>query len=177
MKHDWNPSHLDVREFARAAGHLKGQSALSEWPRLAQDAVQDQGQVRWTLDGSTQAVKGGVDQVWLKVTAEVDIAMSCQRCLGAVRLPVQVERSFRFVADETLAEQEDEDSEEDVLVWEKSFDAQALLEDELIMALPMIPMHEACQSERVLTSSKDEAEPQRQNPFAVLSKLNLGKPE
>jgi len=177
MKHDWNPSRLDVREFARAAGQLQGQSALSDWRRLSQDAAEEQGQVRWVVQGSTRAVKGGSDQIWLHVTAELDVALSCQRCLAPVRLPVQVDRAFRFVADETQAEQEDEDSEEDVLVWEKNFDTLALLEDELIMALPMIPMHEACQGERALTSQEEEPIPERPNPFAVLSKLQSGKPK
>ena len=177
MKHDWDPSRLDVREFARAAGQQQGESPLSDWLRLAQDAAEDRGQVRWGLQGSTRAVKGGDDQIWLQVTAELDMALSCQRCLTPVRLPVQIERAFRFVGDETQAEQEDEDSEEDVLVWEKNFDALALLEDELIMALPMIPMHEACQSEHALTSQESESIQERPNPFAVLSKLRPEKPK
>ena len=175
MKHDWDPSGLDVREFARAAGQLQGQSALQAWTRLSEDAAEKEGHVRWQLVGSTRAVQGGAGQVWLDVTAELDIALSCQRCLGVVRLPIQIERAFRFVPDEALAAQEDEDSEEDVLVWDKRFDALALLEDELIMALPMIPMHEACHGEQALTSDQEEGAPERPNPFPVLSKLLLGK--
>ena len=178
MKNDWDPVRLDVREFARAQGHLQGESVLADWPRLSEDAVEPEGRVRWTLSGATHSVKGGADQVWLSVTAELDMALSCQRCLGSVRVPVQVERQFRFVADEDTAASEDEDSEEDVLVLEKSFDALALLEDELIMALPMIPMHEACQSEQALTSEDEPAgERERPNPFAVLSQLQLDKSE
>lgn len=164
---------MDVREFARAAGHVQGQAPLAQWTRLAQDAAHEEGGVRWTLAGSVRPVKGGADQLWLTATAELDMALTCQRCLGPVRLPVHVEREFRFVANEEQAVAEDEDSEEDVLVLEKQFDSLSLLEDELIMALPMIPMHEACQGERVLTSGPEREEPKRPNPFAVLSKLHL----
>jgi uncharacterized protein len=182
MKQDWDPNRLDVRAFAREAGHLQGRSALSAWSRLAQDAVPmgehgqehatDDDTVSWSLTGRTEAVTGGADQVWLSVQAEVTLPMTCQRCLTPVRCPVSVSRDFRFVADENLAAQEDEDAEEDVLVWSARFDALALIEDELIMALPMIPMHEACESEQVPTSdATPEPEGERPNPFAVLSKL------
>jgi uncharacterized protein len=75
-----------------------------------------------------------------------------------------------------LAAQEDEDAEEDVLVWSASFDALSLIEDELIMALPMIPMHQACEGEHVPTSlDAPAAEESRPNPFAVLAKLRADK--
>lgn len=172
MKNEWDPRQLDVRAFARAGGHLQGQSELSQWQRLAPEAAQTDGSVQWTLSGSTRAVTLGQEQIWLEVRAQLDIALTCQRCLSSVRYPLQVERAFRFVADETVAIEEDEHSEEDVLAWSHRFDALELLEDELIMVLPMIPMHEDCQGEHVLTSKDEpESEVKRPNPFAVLSSL------
>ena len=176
MKQEWDASRLDVRAFARAAGQLRGQAPLSAWTRLSQDAAEPVGEVRWSLSGQTRPVTGGPDQVWLRLQAELDIVLTCQRCLTSVACPLQVERAFRFVADESLAEQEDEDAEEDVLVWSASFDALDLIEDELIMALPMIPMHPACDSEHVPTSEyASPAEVARPNPFAVLAKLRADK--
>ena len=176
MKNDWDPACLDVRAFARAGGHLQGEQSLSHWRRLAQEAIDPQALVVWQMTGRTQAVTGGADQVWLDLVADVVMTLTCQRCLGPVACPMRVERSFRFVADETVAAQEDEEAEEDVLVWSARFDALALLEDELIMDLPMIPMHEACQGERVLTSEeKSVPEEKRPNPFAVLSALRTDK--
>ena len=176
MKHEWDPGRLDVRAFARAAGQLQGVTPLTAWPRLAEDAVHTDGQVHWSLIGSTRPVMGGADQVWLTLTAQLNMALTCQRCLLPVTCPLQVERAFRFVADEALAAQEDEASQEDVLVWNNALDALELIEDELIMALPMIPMHEACDGERAPTSgdlaSSDEKRP---HPFAVLSKLRSDK--
>ncbi len=55
-----------------------------------------------------------------------------------------VDRSFRFVADEDTAAALDDEAEEDVLALSRSFDLLALVEDELLMALPVVPRHEVC---------------------------------
>ena len=62
----------------------------------------------------------------------------------------------------------------DSLVLSRDFDLLELLEDELIMALPPIPKHDACpQTPKFEAADADfagEAEP-KPNPFAVLQKL------
>ena len=63
-----------------------------------------------------------------------------------VDVPLAVDRSFRFVADEATAAAEDDESEEDVLALSRSFDLLELIEDELLMELPVAPRHEVCPS-------------------------------
>jgi uncharacterized metal-binding protein YceD (DUF177 family) len=70
--------------------------------------------------------------------------MECQRCLTPVDVPLAVERSFRFVADEATAEALDDESEEDLLALSREFDLRELIEDELLMALPVVPRHDEC---------------------------------
>ena len=103
--------------------------------------------------------------------------MTCQRCLKTVMQALEVDRSFRFVPDEATAEAQDDACEEDLLVLSKDFDMLSLVEDELLMALPLVPMHTDCQSEHAPTSQDDmgaeaDAKP---NPFAVLATMRLGK--
>ena len=57
------------------------------------------------------------------------------------------------------------------------YDLLALVEDELLMSLPLVPMHTDCQSEHAPTSQDElgaeaDAKP---NPFAVLATMRLGK--
>jgi uncharacterized protein len=97
----------------------------------------------------------------------------CQRCMTLVATPVDVDQWYRFVASEEIATAEDDEAEEDLLVMAPQFDVMALLEDELLMALPLVPMHETCPVTPVFTAGDPavgaaEAKP---NPFAVLGQL------
>jgi uncharacterized protein len=171
-----DPQHLDVLAFARDAVHLQGESGLAEWPRLAFEQhgkTPAAGAVVWQLAGRTVSQSGGADQICLDLRASVQLPMQCQRCLTPVLETVQAERSFRFVADEATAAALDDEAEEDILVISRDFDALALVEDELILSLPLVPLHEVC-PEAVPMSAVDsefEAAAERPNPFGVLAGL------
>ena len=177
MKKSWDPRHLDIRAFARAQMTVSEATDASQFERLTQDAAAPAETVRWQMQGESRPVTGGTEQVWLHLNAAVDLSMTCQRCLAPVVCEVAVDRSVRFVADEATAAVEDEDADEDVLVWSRDFDALSLIEDELIMALPLVPMHAHCSSEHPLTTdlSSEQAVAKRPNPFAVLASLRSGK--
>jgi uncharacterized protein len=91
---------------------------------------------------------------------------------------VSVDRSFRFVSDEDVAAAQDEESDEDVLALSRSFDLVELVEDELLMEMPLAPRHETCPVPvrlAVADPDFDSASTERKNPFAVLGKLKSGK--
>ena len=98
-----------------------------------------------------------------------------------------IERSIRFVADEAAAAELDADSDDDVLAVSRNFDFFELLEDELIMASPIVPRHERCPTdvERLMRADdavapdvgegETAAAPARKNPFAILAQLKKGE--
>jgi uncharacterized protein len=101
--------------------------------------------------------------------------------MGVVQTPVEVDQWYRFVASEDIAMAEDDQSEEDLLVMEPQFNLLAVLEDELLMALPLVPMHEECPVAPKLQAG-DIAEPdeagepgEKPNPFAMLAQLKTEK--
>lgn len=177
-----DPRRLDVRRFAADGGRLAGTLAAAELPRLVADAPLAQGQpARWTLTGEQRARSGGVPEVWLHVHADAVVTLPCQRCLQPVTVALVSDRAIRFVADEAEAERLDEASEDDVLAWPArgAVDALALVEDELILSLPIVPRHEVCPQplrvpDHVDAAAGDAAEatePARPNPFAALAAL------
>jgi uncharacterized protein len=104
----------------------------------------------------------------------------CQCCLAPVQTRIEVDRWFRFAPDEDAAAALDEDSEEDVLGASRDFDLHGLIEDELLMELPITPRHEVCPQDVPLSVADPDfeaAEQDRPNPFAALAKLRSGKPE
>jgi len=78
---------------------------------------------------------------------------------------------FPFVADEASALAEDDDCEEDLLSPAPDLTLQTLLEDELLLAMPLVPRHATC--DKPLPQSLDQDLP---HPFAALAGLKLGKP-
>lgn len=176
MKQEFVAARLDVKAFAQAAGEIAGQDLLSKYERLMSE-TQGLGAdvaVNWSATGELRAASGGQEQVWLHLTATTCLPLTCQRCLGPVDVPVTIDRSFRFVADEAAAEAQDEEAEEDVLALSHDFNLQNLIEDELLMALPLVPRHEACPVEVKLEVADPDFEArsaEKPNPFAVLAKL------
>lgn len=176
MERKLDPQHLDVLAFARDACHMQGEGVLADWSRLASEQFGDTlapGAVNWQVDGRTVSQSGGADQIWLDLHASVQLPMQCQRCLTPVLETVEAKRSFRFVADEATAAALDDEAEEDILVISRDFDALSLVEDELILSLPLVPLHEIC-PETVPMSAVDpefEVAAERPNPFGVLASL------
>jgi uncharacterized protein len=148
MKRNWEAQRLDVRGFAREGGTLSGVTPLPELARLyAEQTVvlaAEPCPVAWTLTGLVKDLRGGAHQTWLHVQASTRLGLICQRCLEPLDQALAVDRSFRFVSTEQAAEAEDDQSEEDLLVASNAFDALTLIEDELLLELPLVPRHDDC---------------------------------
>ena len=178
MQKPKNLRSLDVKAFAKSQMRLEGETPVVEFERLAEDCVGDvTGQVIWSVEGAVQPDASGKDAIWLHLEAKANVPLTCQRCLHPVPVELLIEQDFRFVADEATAVAEDDESEEDLLVLEDHFDVLALIEDELLMALPLVPMHPTCLSEQAPTSREEEAilAEAKPNPFAVLASLKTRK--
>jgi uncharacterized protein len=180
MAKDFDPHRLDVRRFAEEGGVLQSASELRVFTRLqAETAVAAPLlPVHWHARGELLNPSHVAPEVWLHVEANAILPLVCQRCLQPVELPVAVDRSFRFVPDEATAAAQDDETEEDLLALSHSFDLLELVEDELLMELPVVPRHEAC-PEPVKMSAVDPdfelAGSDKENPFAVLGRLKTGK--
>lgn len=176
---DFDAGRLDVPAFAQAGAVLSAEEPLATFPRLAaESAVPDAaGTVRWQARGELRTPAGGAAVPWLHLQADAGVPLVCQRCLTPVDTPLHADRWFRFVADEDTAALEDEEAEEDVLVASRDFDLRALVEDELLMELPITPRHETCPVPVALSAADPDfdAAGERPNPFAALEALKGGK--
>ena len=175
----FDPRHLDVAAFARAGARLEGTWPLAGMTRLMQDALPAADTpaepVAWSAQGERRPVSGGDDLILLHLQVNAAVQMSCQRCLQPVSVPLQVQTTLRFVRDEALAEQLDEDSDDDVLALSTALDLQALVEDELILALPIVPRHGQCPKPLPMSVGEDEVGPaEAEQPFAKLASMLRG---
>lgn len=174
------PPTLDVKRATEAGLDLHGSSAVSLFDRLTEqtEGIALDALVGWRAHFSTQEAVSGQPQLWLQLTFDVSLPMTCQRCLETVVLLVSSDRRFRFVDSEAVAEREDDESDEDLLVVAREFDLAALLEDEILMSLPLLPRHEVCPvtPKRSAVDVDFVDEPDKPNPFAALANLKASKP-
>lgn len=176
------PEKLDLAAFARDGASLEGEWPAVSLQRLAESGAPDapaQGwpALRWHLVGETRQAKDGKAQTWLQVTAQVHVALTCQRCLKPVQEHVNIDRWIRFVETEAEAAALDADSEDDVLAMPRHLDARELIEDEVLLALPLVPRHEVCPEPLAHVDDEvvaEEGEGERPNPFAALAALKRG---
>ena len=173
MTKEHAPDRLDIKAFAQAGGHLSGHDPLLKYQRLVEEAqgLHPDLRVDWTADGEVRTTHGIGGQIWLHLQARATVPLTCQRCLQPVDVPLEVDRQFRFVADEATAEALDDSSEEDLLALSREFNLRELIEDELLMALPLVPRHEECPRQVPMASSDEDfeaASASAPNPFAAL---------
>ena len=172
-----DPHRLDLRSLARDAGELHGELALENLARLGQScepALADERlpPVAWSARAELRDIVGARAQLWLHLQAQAQVRLQCQRCLLPMREALSAQRSFLFVSDEAEAARLDEEMEDDVLVLPARLELAELVEDELILALPLVPRHEVCaQPMSVDAQGSELPEPKRPNPFAALEAL------
>jgi len=180
-----NPQRLDLAELARAHGTLEGEQALGSFTRLQQPGepeAEAAAALHWHAQAAYRPVRGGQPELWLHLTLNTTVLRTCQRCLQPVALPLAVERDFLFAPTEAQAQAWDAERDDaDVLVLSPSFNLLELLEDELLLALPLVPRHDTCPQPLVAPMGEPTAQgegpqsspegPERDNPFAILAQL------
>ena len=169
-----NPRGLNAQVLSDTSGRLAGAWPLSGMTRL-HDSLHGEpteAQVDWSAQGSPLPAVGGPPGVWLHLQASVPVVLQCQRCLQAVAQNLVVDRHFRFVRSAHEAERLDETADEDVLVLVPRLDLHELLEDELILALPLVPRHPGpCPAPLPQPADALSAPAAAPNPFAALAAL------
>jgi uncharacterized protein len=159
------PPVIDGLAFARAKGRLTGSMQVADLPRLVDSLADHCGQLVWQVAGS-QDEDG---KPWLSLVVSGTLAVICQRCLGRLELPVGIKARMLLVPPECpWPDDELMENGFDAIAAEKEMALLPLIEDEVLLALPIAPVHEACLTPVPVTG---EHEP---SPFAALAKLKKG---
>jgi uncharacterized protein len=158
---------LDAVGLARSGTQVEREFPVANFVRLLDRLAQPSGLVK-AVAAFRQA--GEWPAVRLAVNAEV--VLTCQRCLGPVRRTLASESELVFASEGTQGLPE---GSETVSGDPHRLDFAALVEDELLLALPIIPQHDAGEACALPagggddTDTADTAEMRR--PFAGLKDL------
>jgi DUF177 domain-containing protein len=150
---------IDSVDFARYGREIRGEIAVSALPRLADMLAKADGELTYIICGRQEA-----DRDILELALQGVCTLRCQRCLEELEYPVSlVSRLWLLPADRL--DEADED-EMDAIEADPKLDVLALVEEELLLALPFSPMHPVgeCAPATPDLRLKD-------SPFAVLAGL------
>lgn len=160
------PVFIDPLRFAHRGQTVSGNVSLQGMERLSSYLYDNDGEVSVTLEF-------GVDSqevCYMSVALRAHVHVVCQRCLQSMSLLVSHESLAGLIKSEAAIERLSSEYEPFVVEPEPVL-LKALVEDELILAMPVASMHlpEECESE-VLDNTPLKDEPEL-NPFSVLAQL------
>lgn len=166
---DLGAAVIDSLEFSRDGRALEGEIGVASLGRLADVVVEPVGTLRCTLRGLPPEQRRD-GKPGLELVVSGSLRLRCERCLQPMDYPLRVASRLLLIAAGEPWPDEDEDVEPDDDEWDaieasREQSVLALVEDEVLLALPIVPRHEACKPPVAL---EDEHEP---SPFAVLAKL------
>jgi uncharacterized protein len=156
----------DAFVFAKEGRVLEGTLAVSSLERLQDLLADESGDVSFRLHG----FKSEHGELMLHLEIGGLLSLACQRCLKAISFNLDVDCLLELIPEGVdMSQDELEDDTRDFLPVAGELYVAELVEDEILLALPVAPRHEKCG----LPGAADAGE--RINPFAALSELK-GKP-
>lgn len=157
------PAMIDPVLLAERGARLTGKLPLKGMSRLTESESDDRAEIEVDLE-FRRAESGNVLEMLGRLRTRW--RTTCRRCLQS--LEVEVEARPRLLL---LRPGDDPDlvgPEADTLVVDKPLSLPQLVEDELILALPMYPAHPEGQCPAAIPGRK---EPGKENPFSALKGL------
>ena len=170
------PKSVDPLKYADQNKELEGSLSVHLLPRAVEVLADSKGSVSVKLvfdrdEQNLRVLRGALD---------AHVVLECQRCLEAVEKDIHSDFALGMVMSDEQAKHLPKHYEP-LLVGEEKLDLLEVIEEELILSLPMFAYHEACdaggdskQSDPGLKADSEDAE-KRPNPFSVLSGLKVKK--
>lgn len=153
---------IDSLEFARQGRSLVGELAVAGFSRLTGSLVDVAGSMAVELQGERDAD----GHYWLDLSVQGQVRLACQRCLEAVPFDVDVAVRLELIPSGMPWPDEDlEDDAYEAIDADPALRVDELVEDEIILALPLAPMHEDCALPGAAQAGHELS------PFAALASL------
>jgi uncharacterized protein len=160
---------FDLIAFIRARRELRGTVRLGDLERMVTEVPADapagalDTSLDWFATGETRrevrrdtaqpgradaaltATSHTVSQPYLTLSIKGKTWLECQRCMKAFELPLQIQALYRVMETEAQADALAlDDTEAEVIVGSATFDLIDLIDEEVVLSLPMVPKHDVC---------------------------------
>ena len=167
MPQSWSKP-LDVDRLSLGAAVLDFDIALAQLPRLSARAELMGGSVQGTVRFGRDAGRAVAD-----VSLAGTVQLRCQRCMQPMALPLSAHVKVALLLSEADSSTVD-DAFEPVLAPEGRISVAELIEEEVLLSLPIVSMHAGDEQCEPLENAGGASEPPAettQRPFARLGEL------
>lgn len=163
------PEKCDLYQLAEKGATVTGTWPIAKMPRLLGMLGSESGEATVELNfaktGRTRYVKG---------TVSTEVEIQCQRCMGLMNYPINAEFSLGIIESEAQIDKLPEEFEP--LITEGRHFLPDIIEDEIILAIPIVPTHDSDCSEflkeqKIELEANPQVEDEKPNPFAVLKDM------
>ncbi|MCG8391498.1 MAG: YceD family protein [Pseudomonadales bacterium] len=160
------PQFLDPRKYADQGRVVEGQLTVADLPRLQEyrESLDQPVEISLAFDRDEEGHRR------IKGEVSTTLVLQCQRCLEPVNYPVRAIINVALVWSEDQATALPERLDP-WLVGEEPMVLTDLLEEELLLAMPLVALHDPCPTALPQESGEPEKQENADNPFAVLAKL------
>lgn len=162
------PREAELRTWASRGIEVEGDVLVTRMPRLQAVIASGEEPAYATL----RCWKDEQHRYIVDVRVQMTVALECQRCLSQCELELATQSSLCVVWNEDSIKELP--SGYDPLVTGDVSDLYALVEEELLLALPAVPMHDAgdCKAvSRPFGDSMMDVVEEKESPFAALGAL------
>ena len=161
------PTQIKLFEFANKGLSFSQNYKVSDFPRISDLSNNNQAALRAELNFS---LKNRIPCIKGKI--QLDLALTCQRCLNEVSIHLQPKFQLAFIKNEQQCDDLGAGFET-ILNTDEEFSTIEFITDEVLISMPMIPMHDyECSSYKDTQPIKQQ---KPKNPFATLKKLKKFK--
>jgi uncharacterized protein len=158
---------IDSVACAREGARIDGEIEIASLPRLIEVLDKPQGMLGFS--GRGEVAPNG--ELFLDLEVGGVLGLRCQRCLEPMDFAVSLAHRFRLIeAGQPWPDDELADDGFDAIAAERQLDLVALVEQEVLLALPLAPRHADCTMPPRHTEDKDQP-----SPFAALAALKRGR--
>lgn len=156
---------VDSVAFAREAEELSGETAVINLTRLHDALADNTGVISYRLCGFVNAE----EKPSLRLSVSGDLKLVCQRCLGPMDYRLDSDLEFELVAQGAeLSDPAEEADDVEQIYADPKFDVFGLIEDEVILGLPMVSKHKPGECQAVAAVGEGAG---KDSPFGKLSAL------
>jgi len=158
---------IDSLDFARKSREIHGIVAHLDFPRLCEVLQSADGSLEYWLEGNRN--DRGEAELLMRICGEMKLV--CQRCLEIMNFSLDASTRFVVLDESAMPSPEDESDEVEYLAADAKMDVLALIEDEVLLALPYAPVHKDahCHPTESVGVTKKES------PFKVLQGFKINK--